>query len=75
MYDGVSGVPVALVEWRGRRRRELAAPEGCCAGLRRFAAGVAESVSAVGEKTLTEKKYAKSSLCIIGGGATAVYSI
>jgi len=27
--------------WRGRRRRELAALAGCCAGLRRFAAGAA----------------------------------
>jgi len=33
---GGSGVPVALVERRGG---ELVASAGCCAGLRRFAAG------------------------------------
>jgi len=46
---------VALVEWRGRRRREkLAASAGCFAGFRWLAAGAfaAGAAEAVGEKPL-----------------------
>jgi len=69
---GVGGVPVALVEWRGRRRRET----GGVGGLLRWASAVCcwcggKRLSCRGENHSKREKFA----CKIGGGATAVYSI
>jgi len=41
---GGSGVPVALVEWRRRRRRETGGVSGLLRWASAFAAGAAESV-------------------------------